>query len=230
MDRYFTSTLVVLDVYQTPTGYQIMQVEYGNYAATVRVVPPPIQAFLQFPYPGDSLKIVGSGNLIAFVDLDASNPTKITTTKVGANIEKYVQVISKVLPSTFIFIEGGPNCQILQDTQDSKYYTYVSTPNNANYTLDSNLSNILASASIAVNANTQWIVSNLCERIAINQTIIYRTATGTYSKISNTGLVWAANDLDLVYLASKGNGSTIWKFNSAGRYDNYYTNPSPFLP
>lgn len=70
-------------------------------------------------------------------------------------------------------------------------------------------------------------MSNYCERIAINQTIIYKSADGSYSKISNSGFIWNANDLDLVYLTS--NGSTIWKFNPAGRYDNYYTSPSAFL-
>lgn len=51
VDLYFSSTMVVLDIYRVANGYQVDQVEYGNYAATKKVIPPEKPAFIQFPNP-----------------------------------------------------------------------------------------------------------------------------------------------------------------------------------
>ena len=46
VDLTYDSTLFALNVYSTATGYQVYQSEFGNYAATQRIVPTVKPAFI----------------------------------------------------------------------------------------------------------------------------------------------------------------------------------------
>lgn len=53
VDRYFTNTLVLIDVFNNAdnTGSDIYEVQYGNFADRRRIVPPAIKPFIQLPKP-----------------------------------------------------------------------------------------------------------------------------------------------------------------------------------
>jgi hypothetical protein len=51
VDLYYTSTLMVLDVYQNSNGRNVYQADYGNYGDTTKIVPTVTPPFIQFAQP-----------------------------------------------------------------------------------------------------------------------------------------------------------------------------------
>ena len=50
IDSYYSTTNIALSVIKTATGIIINETNYNNYAATRRIVVPPVPSFFSFDY------------------------------------------------------------------------------------------------------------------------------------------------------------------------------------
>lgn len=178
--------MVVLDVYRISSGYEVDQVEYGNYAATKKVIPPEKPAFIQFPDPtSTSNDSSPSAFTWAFYNYDGTN-TDLTIKWFNPELEGNLQSITNTITGSISTVASsqpsGYNCRILRDATTSSYLIYSFNSFNNSMALSAPLTATLTGSTIS--GSTLWSISSNCERFSVGSKV-FRKINSMYQATAN---------------------------------------------
>lgn len=215
--------MVVLDIYRITNGYQVDQVEYGNYAATKKVIPPEKPAFIQFPDPAYTSRDSSPSSFIeAFYNYDGTN-TVLTIKWFNPQLESNVQSATNSITGSISTVASSKpddyNCRILRDATSNTYFIYSFNSANNSLVLSAPLTTTLSG--ITTTGSNVWAISSNCDRFSVNSKV-FRKINSTYQATSNNNsFAMDFIDQNLTYATV---GSAIWKFdNTQGKYIPYAT-------
>lgn len=128
VNLYYDSALFVLNSYRYSSGYEVYQSEYGNYAATKRIIPNGNKpAFIEFTDP-DFLFVAKSTPMLSWSYYKMGTNTNITINWYNPSLPGNIQTLTDTIPGYItpkaVSSPNDLNCRILNEDNSNTYYVY----------------------------------------------------------------------------------------------------------
>lgn len=152
-----------------------------------------------------------------------------------ANSPNNLQVVNAAANGNMKVLTISGNCFIFVDTNTNNFTIAIAPPTNANTTNTTNpftyhdLTPLVANMSI--NNQSQWRVSEQCDRLSINNRIFVRLPNQPrFVPVNNNMTLFTPSSLDIDLTAAVV-GNSIWRFNpNTSNFVRAYDSPFPILP
>lgn len=219
VDPFYTSKLVVLDVYSvldnltnSTIGFSVIQNDYGSLASMSVIVPQPIPPYINFTVPAstatynsptsfewtyNNINGSASSTTLSLFRADSSAPNNIANSNFTIN-------------GSWSQVAKSGQCELLKDSSNN-YILYKSL--NSTYVRFADLTSVVSS--LGVNSTSVWRVSQNCDRFSVDKHIFSSSQANQtlFQPITNnlTAFVWTSIDNNLTTAVV---GSAVWRYNA----------------